>query len=201
MLFRDFFLGLIIVTAPSLLFAQEPLEALQQGIDKAISVLEDPQFQEGSRKQEQQRLLREILLQVFDFKEFSRKVLASHWYKFSSPQRSEFVKLFSEFLAKFYLEKLQDRYSGQKVDFLGQQMISSSRALVEIEVSWKKLKVPLTLRMTNRSGKWKVYDLSALGINAVSNYRAQFKSILSKESPKQIIGRLKDKIADLDEKS
>ena len=80
-------------------------------------------------------------------------------------------------------------------------MISNSRARVEIEVTWKKLKVPLSLRMTNRSGKWKVYDLSALGINAVSNYRAQFKSILSKESPKQIIGRLKDKIADLDDKS
>ena len=201
MLFRVFFLGLIISTAPSLLFAQEPLEALQQGIDKAISVLEDPQFEDDSRKQEQQLILWEIMLQVFDFKEFSRKVLASHWYKFSSSQRNEFVTLFSEFLGKFYLGRLQDRYSGQKVIFLGQQMISNSRARVEIEVTWKKLKVPLSLRMTNRSGKWKVYDLSALGINAVSNYRAQFKSILSKESPKQIIGRLKDKIADLDDKS
>jgi phospholipid transport system substrate-binding protein len=79
-------------------------------------------------------------------------------------------------------------------------MISRSKALVDIEVTWKKLKIPLTLRMTNRSGQWKVYDLSALGINAVSNYRAQFKSILSKDSPYQLIGRLKKKIADLDEK-
>jgi phospholipid transport system substrate-binding protein len=200
MLFRTFFLGLIISTAPSLVFAQEPLEALQQGIDKAISVLEDPQFEDDSRKQEQQLILWEIMQQVFDFKEFSRKVLASHWYKFSSPQRNQFVKVFSEFLGKFYLGKLQDRYGGQKVIFLGQQMISSSKALVEIEVTWKKLKIPLTLRMTNHSGQWKVYDLSALGINAVSNYRAQFKSILSKDSPYQLIGRLKKKIADLDEK-
>ena len=76
-----------------------------------------------------------------------------------------------------------------------------TRALVEIEVSWKKIKVPLTLRVTKRSGKWKVYDLDVLGINAVSNYRAQFKSMLKKESPQQIIGRLKDKIAKLDGKS
>jgi phospholipid transport system substrate-binding protein len=55
--------------------------------------------------------------------------------------------------------------------------------------------------VTNRSGQWKVYDLSVLGINAVSNYRAQFKGILIKESPQQIIGRLKDKIALLDAKS
>ena len=111
------------------------------------------------------------------------------------------MTVFSEFLGKFYLGKLQDRYSGQKVNFLRQQMISSSRALVDIEVIWKKVKVPLTLRLTNRSGKWKVYDLSALGINAVSNYRAQFKSVLAKDSPQQIIGQLKDKIAALDEKS
>ena len=201
MRYRAFLLGLIISAAPCLLFAQEPLEAVRQNVEMGISVLEDPQYEDDSRKQEQQQLLWEIMLQVFDFKEFSRKVLASHWYKFSARQRNEFVALFSEFLGKFYLGKLQDRYSGQKVIFLRQQMISNSKALVDIEVNWKKLKVPLTLRMTNRSGKWKVYDLSALGINAVSNYRAQFKSILNKESPQQIIGRLKDKIAELDEKS
>ena len=201
MRYRAFFLGLIISAAPCLLFAQEPLETVQQNIEMSIGVLEDPQVEDVARKQEQQQLLWEIMLQVFDFKEFSRKVLASHWYKFSARQRNEFVALFSEFLGKFYLEKLQDRYGGQKVNFIRQQMISNSKALVDIEVTWKKLKVPLTLRMTNRSGKWKVYDLSALGINAVSNYRAQFKSILKKESPTQLIGRLKDKIAELDEKS
>ena len=201
MRYRAFILGLIIFSTPSVLLALEPLEAVRQNIEKGIRVLEDPQYEDDSRKQEQQQVLWKIMQQTYDFKEFSRKVLASHWYKFSPAQRSEFVRVFSEFLGKFYLEKLQDRYSGQKVHFLKQQMISDSRALVEIEVTWKKVKVPLTLRMTNRSGQWKVYDLSALGINAVSNYRAQLKSILSNESPKQIIARLKDKIAALDEKS
>jgi len=201
MRYSTFFLGLIICAAPSFLCAQEPLEAVRQNIEKGISVLEDPRYEDDSHKQEQQQILWEIMQQTYDFKEFSRRVLASHWYKFSMRQRDEFVKLFSEFLGKFYLGKMQDNYSGQKFLFLKQQMISSSRALVEIEVTWKKLKVPLTLRVTNLSGKWKIYDLSAMGINAVSNYRAQFKSILSKESPKQIIARLKDKIAELDEKS
>jgi len=198
MRYRAFFLGLIIFSAPSVLFALEPLETVRQNIEKGIRVLEDPQYQDDSRRQEQQQILWEIMQQTYDFQEFSRKVLASHWYKFSPAQRDEFVRVFSEFLGKFYLEKLQDRYSGQKVNFISQQMISSTRALVNIEVSWKKVKVPLTLRMTNRSGQWKVYDLSALGINAVGNYRAQLKSILSKESPMQIIARLKGKIAALD---
>lgn len=201
MRYTVFALILIIAATPALSYAQGPLETVRQNIEKGIRLLEDPRYDDDSRKPEQQRLLWEIMQQTYDFEVFSRRVLASHWYKFSQRQRKEFVKVFSRFLGKFYLGKLQDRYSGQKVNFLRQQMISHSKALVDIEVSWKKLKVPLTLRMTNRSGQWKVYDLNALGINAVSNYRAQFKSILSKESPFQIIGRLKDKIARLDEES
>lgn len=201
MRYRAFFLGLIIFAVPCFSFAQGPLETVQQNVEKGILVLEDPQYEDDSRKPEQMQKLSEIMQQIYDFEEFSRKVLGSGWYKFSQQQRTEFVNVFSEFLSKFYLGKLQDRYSGQKVNFLRQKMISDSRALVEIEVTWSKMKVPVTLRVTNRSGNWKVYDVSVLGINAVSNYRAQFKSIISKETPQQLIARLKQKIAKLDAKS
>lgn len=193
--------ALIILLIPAVAFALEPLEAVRQNIENGIRVLEDPQYDDESRKAEQQKVLWEIMKETYDFRVFSQKVLGSYWYRFSARQRDDFVKVFSEFLGKFYLAKLQDRYGGQKVDYLRQQVINDAVALVEIEVTWKKVKVPLTLRVTNRSGQWKVYDLSVLGINAISNYRAQFRSMLKKESPQQIIGRLKDKIAKLDEKS
>ena len=196
-----FVLILIFIASPSFSVAQDPLEAVRQNIESGIRVLEDPQYEDNSRKQEQQRILYKIMQQTYDFREFSRKVLSSHWYKFSARQRNEFVRVFSEFLGKFYLGKLQDRYNGQKINYLKQQIINDTIALVEIEVDWKKLKIPVTLRVTKRSGSWKVYDLSVLGINAVSNYRAQFKSILKKESPQQVIGRLRDKVAKLDGKS
>ncbi len=195
-----FFL-LIIAAAPSLSFAQQPLEALRQGIDKAIRVMEDPQFKDASRKGAQQQKLWEIMRKLFDFKEFSKRVLGSYWSQFTPSQHDEFVKVFSEFLGKFYLGRLQKRYDGQRLNYGRQQMIGKSRALVEVEVLWRKVTIPVQLRMTNRSGQWKVYDLNVFGINAVSNYRAQFQSILSKETPQQIIGRLKEKVAELDEKS
>jgi phospholipid transport system substrate-binding protein len=195
------FLFLILTGAPSSSFGQQPLEALQQAIEKSIRLLEDPRFQDPDQKKDQQQKLWRIMVEAFDFKEFSRKVLGTYWEKFTPPQREEFVRVFGEFLGKFYLGRLQDRYNKERMIYLGQQMISDSRALVEIEVLWRNLKVPVKLRMTNRSGKWKVYDLSVFGIDAVSNYRAQFKWILGRESPQQIIGRLKEKIAELDEKS
>ena len=196
-----FFLLLIIAGVPFPSFGQQPMEAVQQAIEKGIHVLDDPRFQELDGKKDQQEKLRQIMLEAFDFKEFSRRVLGPYWKNFSPQQREEFVRVFGNFLCKFYLGRLQERYNNERVIYLGQQMISDSSALVEIEVLWRNLKIPVTLRMTNRSGKWKAYDLNFFGINAVSNYRAQFKWILSKESPQQIIGRLKEKIMEMDEKS
>jgi phospholipid transport system substrate-binding protein len=139
------------------------------------------------------------MLQVFDFREFSRRVVASHWKKFSPRQRDEFSKAFAEFLGKFYLGRLQTRYNGQKVFYGDQKLISKSRALVEVKVLWKNVEIPVELRMKKRLGTWKVYDLSALGINAVGNYRAQFQKLLQTNSPDQVIETIKEKTRRLEE--
>jgi len=187
-----FIITLIGASAPAL--EEQPLEAVQRGFDKGISVLADPQYQDPSRRKEQEQKLWEITLEIFDFKEFSRRVLASHWKKFTSPQREEFIKLIGEFLGKLNLPKLQSKYNGEKVFYIDQKIISKSKALVEIEILWKKLSVPVKLRMKKNHGKWKVYDLSALGVSAVSNYRAQIHQIMREKSPDEVIEIFKEKI-------
>jgi len=185
---------LILFGAPALALGEQPLEELQRGIDKGISVLEDPQYQDASQRNEQAQKLWEVTQEIFDFKEFSKRILASHWKKFTSRQREEFVALMGEFLGKSNLRKLQSRYNGEKVFYIDQKIISKSRALVEIKVLWKNLEVPVTLQMKKNHGKWKVYDLSVLGINAVGNYRAQLHRILQKKSPQEVIEVFKEKI-------
>jgi phospholipid transport system substrate-binding protein len=194
------FLYIIIVIlfgAPALALGEQPLEALQRGIDKGISVLEDPQYQDDSDKKEQARKLWEVTQEIFDFKEFSRRVLASHWKNFTSHQREEFIRLMGELLGKPNLRKLQSKYNGENILYTSQKLISKTRALVEIKVLWKNLEIPVELRMKNNHGKWKVYDLSALGISAVGNYRAQLHQILQKKSPEEAIEIFKEKIREI----
>jgi phospholipid transport system substrate-binding protein len=188
-----------LITAPASALGEQPLETLQHGIDKGISVLQDSQYQDDSQKKEQVQKLWEVTREIFDFKEFSRRVLASHWKKFSSRQREEFVELIGELLGKTNLRKLQSRYNGEKVFYIDQKIISKSRALVEIKVLWKNLEIPVKLRMKKNSGKWKVYDLTALGISAVGNYRAQLNQILQKKSPEEVIEIFKEKIRKIEE--
>jgi phospholipid transport system substrate-binding protein len=193
--FIKIFLFLTVLGLPYLSFGSQPLEVLQQGVNEGIRILQDPLFQDTTRKNIGRQKLFEITRRIFDFEEFSRRVLASHWKKFTPQQRKEFVDVFSDFLGKFYLSKLQEKYMNEKVIFLNQEITGNARALVNIKVLWRDLAVPVKIRMLKRKGAWKAYDLSVLGISAVKNYRAQFKMILRKESPQQVIDRLKKKIA------
>ena len=47
--------------------------------------------------------------------------------------------------------------------------------------------------MTDNSGSWKVYDVGIEGVGMVKNYRNQFKGILSKKPPEDLINTLKTK--------
>jgi len=188
-----------IIAAPSLSSAGQPLEDLRQGVDKGIRILEDPRYEDDSLKTDQQQKLWEVMLQIFDFREFSRRVLAADWKRFTPQQRDEFSQTFAEFLGKFYLGRLQTRYNGEKIFYGDQKLISQSRALVEIRVLWKNVEVPVKLRMKKKHGTWKVYDLSALGISAVGNYRAQFHWILQNKTPDEVIDSIKEKIQNLAE--
>jgi len=48
--------------------------------------------------------------------------------------------------------------------------------------------------MVKRNGTWKAYDVMAVGISAVMLYRSQFEWILRKESPAQVIEKLKRRV-------
>ena len=191
---------LFLTVIPALADGDGPIDTLQKGVDEGLRILQDPKFRDAKLKDVQQQKLGIILKQFFDFHEFSRRVLASHWKKFTLSQRKEFVAVFGEFLSKFYLGKLQEKYKDETLIFVGQELKTPTRAQVNVQVVWKGQEVPVDLRMIKRKGLWKVYDIEFLGISAVRNYRAQFHFILRKETPGQVIERLKQKIEQIEQK-
>jgi ABC-type transporter MlaC component len=52
--------------------------------------------------------------------------------------------------------------------------------------------------MKKKHGSWKVYDLSALGISAVGNYRAQLFWMLQTKAPDEVIETIKEKIRNIE---
>ncbi len=50
-------------------------------------------------------------------------------------------------------------------------------------------------RLRNRAGGWRVIDVVIEGISMVSNYRDQFKSIVSSGGPELLLEKLRQKNA------
>jgi len=170
------------------------MQELDKNIFSAIGILNNPSYREGANREKQLQELWGLLLQSFDFHEFSKRALSSHWKRFSEQEKKDFVEVFSKFLGYFYLRKVQDSYTQERVFYKNQERVSDSRAVIHLEVLHNELRVPVKVKMTNRSGSWKVYDLVFLGISGVSNYRAQFRVLLRKQSPAQIIATIREKM-------
>lgn len=173
-----------------------PMDALKGPVDEGIRLLSDPKYKNPSLKRVQREKIWEIVRKAFDFTELSGRALATNWKIFSSLQRREFSEVFSEVLGNTYLDKIQGGYMDEKVVYLGQEMISDTKAVVKTKIIREKGEIPVDYSMRFKNDNWKVYDIYVEGVSLVQNYRSQFNDILSKETPDELIKRLEKKLAE-----
>jgi len=185
-----------LLTLATAAHGSQPMEDLKKSVDDGLRILQDPHYRPADRKAMQQQQLRQVLFRDFDFWEFSKRVLADQWGLFTDAQRSEFVEVFARFLADHYLARLQERYTDERVVVRGQKITAPGRAVVTSGVIWMNREFPVEVRMHARSGKWRIYDVSVIGISAVQIYRAQFQEIMRTHSPSQVIELIKRRNAE-----
>jgi phospholipid transport system substrate-binding protein len=208
-LFRKDFQGLIAMTNPiffnrmivtvtvltlvSLAAAdddRQPMEVLREGVSQGLAFLDDQTYRGVDGRAAQEAHIRELTMTLFDFTTMSRMVLSSYWGDFTTAQQTAFVHAFRAFLQRTYLPILLDRYNGEQIEYVRQIRLSNSRARVEVRVLHRGRAIPVDVKMIRRIGRWRVYDVDALGFSAVAIYRAQFKWLLGRETPAQVIERL-----------
>ncbi|MFO7666804.1 MAG: ABC transporter substrate-binding protein [Desulfobacterales bacterium] len=177
-----------------------PMDSLKGPIDEGIKLLSDPKYKNPSLKRVQREKIWEIVRKAFDPTELSGRALATNWKIFSPLQRREFSEVFSEVLGNTYLDKIQGGYMDEQVVFLGQEMVSDTKAVVKTKIIREKGAIPVDYSMRFKNDNWKVYDIYVEGVSLVQNYRSQFNEILSKESPDELIKRLEKKLAEQKER-
>jgi ABC-type transporter MlaC component len=177
--------AMLVLSGPVL--AAGPVESCRQTIAEGLRILNDPQGRLPEAAPRQQERLRAVLAAGFDFTEFSKRVLAESWNAFLPAQRAEFVEVFSKFLGNYYLAQLIKRYTNQTVTCQGQEALGPARAVVNAEMVWMNRRVPVEVRMLEKAGRWRAYDVSVVGFSAVEVYRGQFREIMRTHSPAQAI--------------
>jgi len=174
--------------------AEDPAAALKRTVEDGVRILRDPSYKPEGQRAAQHRRLCDVVYRDFDFAEFSKRVLADKWALFTPEQRREFTAVFSKFLADYYMDRLQERYSGEAIAYRGVDMVAPGRAVVNVDVRWRGREFPVEVRMLLRGGQWRAYDVSLLGVSAVGIYRAQFQEILRTHSPAQTIELVRSRL-------
>ena len=116
---------------PATVTGGQPTVTLKAPIDQVISILNDPQYTEAVKKQDQRQALWDAVYPIFDYAFISKSVLGRfHWNNtFSPEQQQEFIDVFSQFIGNNYLDKIQDGYEGEKVIFENEELLSPKKAI------------------------------------------------------------------------
>jgi len=177
--------------------AEKPVDALKGPIEKVIQILQDPQYDDPTRRADLREEIRALTNPMFDFELIAKRTTGRyHWENsFTPQQRQEFTDLFAEFLGNNYLTRINGTIKGLQIDYLDETIDDSGkRAKVRTKVPQSKGDMAVEYSMGLRDGKWKIYDVYVEGVSLVQNYQNQFRDLFEKESAAQVIDRLKQKI-------
>lgn len=182
---------LLLLSLP--VYAGPPLDAVQANVNKVIEVLRDPKLKPASAKELEKEKLRLIYERMFDDVELSKRTLSKNWNSLNVAQRQEFVVLFRQVLEKAYIDKIL-AYTDEKIVFERENMVSETQAEIQSKIVTSSKEIPITYRVIQKGGAWKVYDVVIENVSLVLNYRTQFNDILAKNTPEQLLEILRKKV-------
>jgi phospholipid transport system substrate-binding protein len=183
----------ILAPAVSAALAGPPTDVVKQVIEKALEILNNPAYQGPSQKERRRQTVKQIVDRHFDYREMAKRSLGSAWNNLSNAQRDEFVRLFAELLEASYSDKI-DRYAKHvRVDYTGESL-EDGYSEVRTMVVRPNDRIPLTYRLYNVSGNWRVYDVVIEGVSLVNNYRSQFSRVINESSYTELVRRLRTKV-------
>lgn len=183
----------LVLLLPLVSYAGVPMDTVKNGVNKVISVAGDPALKGEAAKEAKEEKIRAIIGEFFDFPVLSRLTLGKNWKKFKPDQQKEFIGLYRTLLENVYLGRILE-YSEEKVVFAKETMLSEKKAEVQSKIIAKSTEIPINYRMVLRNGEWKVYDVIIEGVSMVKNYRSQFKQLLVKGSPDDLLKTLREKV-------
>jgi phospholipid transport system substrate-binding protein len=145
--------------------------------DDAIKTLSDQSLNEKQKEQKFQQYLN----QSFNMNLIGRFVLGNSWRNATAEQRSEFLKVFREYMVTSYGQKIGS-YSGESLKVNDAKPINDKETLVysvieqpngpPIKLDWRVRK--------SKDGKQQIVDVIVEGVSLAVTQRSEFSSVVNK---------------------
>ncbi|HYC53866.1 MAG TPA: ABC transporter substrate-binding protein [Candidatus Binatia bacterium] len=131
-----------------------------------------------------------------DLETVTKLVLASNYRKFSDQQRTEFQKLFKQYLSATYGGQI-DKYSNERIEVTGGRPEAQGDYTVQTRLKRGNGQPDILVdyRLRQKDGQWMLIDVIGEGVSLIANLRSQFQEILSQGGPERLLKVLREKSA------
>jgi len=181
-------LGLTASTAAAL----TPTETVKSRVDAALLSLARTPNPTAEASEQRRVQVRRAADALFDFPDMSRRALGRHWTDRTPAEREEFVRLFTDLIARSYIGKI-DRYAGESIAYVGERVDGEEASVRSQVVTAKGSQIPVEYRLHRANDAWIAYDVLIENVSLVGTYRSQFDRIIKAESFATLLRRLREK--------
>src|SRR5438132_3987405 len=116
-----------------------PREAVEAAVGRFMTISQNGR-PDGAAVGERSDQIRQIVREMFDFDEISRRALSRHWQALPREDQAEFVTLFRDLLEHAYLTQVEAAAGSQKIDRKSTRLNSSHTVISYAVFCLKKKK-------------------------------------------------------------
>jgi phospholipid transport system substrate-binding protein len=175
--------------------AQDRIRAFFGDVNR---LLVDPAYED--RLPERLGAVRALVGELVDFRSAAVLALGSEWDARTSAEQGEFARLFADLLQTSVLSSIGGRAriaNGLSVTYIGELPDRDGVTVATGVLMRTGAEMGVGYRMTERNGRWKVYDVVLDGVSLVDNYRAQFHKVIGRTSYADLVNEIRARLAEL----
>src|SRR5262245_3031750 len=169
-----------------------PRDAVEGAVGRFMNIVQSTRSA-GVNIADRSEQIRQIVREMFDFDEISKRALARHWQGLQREEQAEFVALFRDVLERAYLTQIETASGGEKIAFIDESIEKGSATVRSKVVTRQGTEIPLDYRLHVRDGSWRIYDVAVQGVSFIASYRTQFDRVIRAESYNSLRERLQKK--------
>lgn len=164
-------------------------EAVKSTVAELMRALDDERLKQPEHAEQRRNEIERIVMRRVSYEEMAKRALGKPWAVLTQQQRHEFVGLFVQLLRDAFASRINQRTDEQML-YLGEQR-EDRFAEVRTQLTGRKVDTRVDFRLMRVAQDWLVYDVVIDGASIVSNYRAQFTSIIRDVAYVGLVKKLK----------
>lgn len=172
-----------------------PGKIVKETVERVLAVLND-----GDLDQEKQKaIIFKLAEERINFKDMSRRILATNWKNASEEQKVEFTRLFKEILLNSYWIRMS-QYAGERVEYISVSSNRDGYAIVDTIIfrEASDVQIPISYRMKRFVNLWFAYDFVVESLSLVQSYRNEYNATIKNHGIDGLLDLMKQEVESYD---